>query len=142
MDEDALQTESVAFELKKIQATGAKLVKCLKELDPGGKGRARQLGRHMLRGSQDEETLADILAELERAKTSLILRVQLAGVGLTRRVHDDVLAEAEVLQRMDQLLIRNFGDTPDDLKLAGLAKDHIPQRECMGYEIHQFERPD
>lgn len=37
-DEDVLQTAVVNLELTKLHAIGAKLVRCLRELDPGTRG--------------------------------------------------------------------------------------------------------
>jgi hypothetical protein len=57
--------------------------------------------------------------------------VQLANVGLTRMVHDTVLANVEVINRIDRLLTVVFGES-HGLKLAGLLKDNIPQGSCNG----------
>ena len=54
----------------------------------------------LVHGTKDEETLADIMRDLDRAKADLSLRVQLANVGLTRMVHDTVLANFKVINRM------------------------------------------
>jgi hypothetical protein len=130
-DEDALQTAVVNSELTKLHAVGAKLVRCLRELDPGNKGRVRQLAHQLVRGTKDEETLADIMKDLDRAKANLSLRVQLANVGLTRMVHDTVLANVEVINRIDRLLAVVFRES-HGLKLSGLLKDRIPQGSCNG----------
>jgi hypothetical protein len=130
-DEDALQTAVVNSELTKLHAVGVKLVRCLRELDPGNKGMVRQLAHQLVHGTKDEETLADIMKNLDRAKANLSLQVQLANVGLTRMVHDTVLANVEVINRIDRLLTVVFGES-HGLKLAGLLKDNIPQGSCNG----------
>lgn len=104
MDDDALQLETMATELESVRSIAARLVKCLEELDPGSKGQARQVVHHLLRGTREEEALGDIMAELERAKTSLVLHVQLASIGLTRMVRDLALADAETVTRIDRAL--------------------------------------
>ncbi|KAM0285980.1 hypothetical protein ACHAQH_001169 [Verticillium albo-atrum] len=121
LDEDALQTAVVTSELTKIRVIAGRLVKCLKELDPGSKGRTRQVAHHLLHGTKEEETLADVMRELERAKTSLILHVQLANVGLTRMVRDRVFADTEIVHRIDQLLVQMLGQD-HGLRLAGLVE--------------------
>jgi ATP phosphoribosyltransferase regulatory subunit HisZ len=131
VDEDALQTASVASELTKLCTVGTKLMKCLKELDPGDKGIVRQLAHQLVHGTKEEETLADIMADLDRAKADLSLRVQLANVGLTRMVHDTVLANIEVINRIDRLLAEVLGEG-HGLKLAGLLEDMHPQGSCNG----------
>jgi hypothetical protein len=130
VDEDALQTASVASELTKLCTVGTKLMKCLKELDPGDKGIVRQLAHQLVHGTKEEETLADIMRSLDRAKADLSLRVQLANVGLTRMVHDTVLANVEVISRIDRLLAEVFRES-HGLKLAGLLKDMVLQGSCI-----------
>jgi hypothetical protein len=130
-DEDALQTAVVNSELTKLHAVGAKLVRRLRELDPGNKGRVRQLAHQLVHGTKDEETLADIMKDLDRAKANLSLRVQLANVGLTRMVHNTVLANVEVINRIDRLLAVVFRES-HGLKLADLLKDRIPQGSWNG----------
>lgn len=121
-NEAALQTAVVIAELDKLYTLGVKLVRCLEELDPGKKGIFRQLAHQVVHGTKDEETLADIMGDLDRAKADLALRVQLANVGLTRMVHDTVLANFEVIVRMDRLLAGVF-KTSHGLKLASLLND-------------------
>lgn len=91
----------------------------------------RQLAHQLVHGTKDEETLADIMIDLDRAKANLSLRVQLANVGLTRMVHDTVLANIEVINRIDRLLAMVFRKS-HGLKLASLLKDKIPQGSCNG----------
>jgi hypothetical protein len=131
VDEDALQTAAVSSELTKLHAVGAKLLKCLRELDPGNKGIVRQLAHQLVHGTKEEETLANIMTDLDRVKADLSLRVQLANVGLTRMVHDTVLANVEVINRIDRLLAEVFRES-HGLKLAGLLRDTIPQGSCNG----------
>jgi hypothetical protein len=130
VDEDALQTAVVTSELEKLHAIGAKLVNCLEELDPRNKGKVRQLAHQLVHGTKEEETLAYIMRSLDRAKADLILRVQLANVGLTRMVHDTVLANVEVISRIDRLLAEVFRES-HGLKLAGLLKDMVLQGSCI-----------
>jgi len=121
IDEDALQTALVARELVKIQTLADKLVKFLKRLDPKGKGIARQLAHQLVHGTKDEETLADIMTELDREKASLVLSVQLANVGLTRVLRDTVQVNTTVVDRIDQLLTKILGEG-QGLKMVGLLK--------------------
>jgi hypothetical protein len=130
VDEDALQTAVVTSELEKLHAIGAKLVNCLEELDPRNKGKVRQLAHQLVHGTKEEETLADIMRSLDRAKADLSLRVQLANVGLTRMVHDTVLANVEVISLIDRLLAEVFRES-HGLKLAGLLKDMVLQGSCI-----------
>jgi hypothetical protein len=129
VNENALQTAAVSSELTKLHDVGAKLVKCLGELDPRNKGIVRQLAHQLVHGTKEEETLADIMTDLDRAKANLSLRVQLANVGLTRMVHDTVVVNVEVIDRIDRLLAAVFRES-HGLKLASLVKEAIPQCHC------------
>jgi hypothetical protein len=133
-DEDALQTAAVASELTKVHAVGAKLLKCLNKLDPRNKGMVRQLAHQFVHGTKEEETLTDIMTDLDRAKSNLSLQVHLANVGLTRLVRDTVLANVEVINRIDHLLSDVFGGS-QGLKLAGLLNDAIPQGSYYGTDL-------
>ncbi|PVH81843.1 hypothetical protein DL98DRAFT_623151 [Cadophora sp. DSE1049] len=125
-NEEALQTAVVGVELDKVGVIGRKLVQCLRDLDPGSKGKARQIAHQLLHGTKEEETLSDIMVDLDRAKFNLSLRLQLATVGLTRMVHDTVLANVEVVNRIDRLLSEVTGGT-HGLKLASLIQEERPQ---------------
>lgn len=125
VDEEALQTAAVAFELTKLCIIGTRLMQCLRDLDPGDKGTVRKLTHQFFQGTKDEETLADIMTNLDRGKVDLSIRMQLANVGLTRMVHDNVLANARVINRIDSLLSELFG-RDQGLRLASLLdKVHI-----------------
>ena len=106
-------------------------MKCLRELDPRDKGMVRQLAHQFVHGTKEEETLADIMANLDRAKADLSLRVQLANVGLTRMVHNTVLANVEVINRIDRMLAEVLGES-HGLKLAGLIENMHLQGSCNG----------
>lgn len=125
-DEDALQTAVVISELTRVHAIGTRLAECLGELDPGNKGKVRQLAHQLVHGTRDEETLADIMKDLDRAKANLGLLVQLANVGISRVIHDTMLANVEVIHRIDRLLSVVLGEG-HGLKLAGLLKDRASQ---------------
>lgn len=131
VDEDALQTAAVASELNRLYAVGEKLVRCLKELDAGDKGKARRLAHQLVHGTNDEQTLADIMAELDRTKASLSLRVQLANVGLTRMVRDTLFVNVEVVNRIDHLLA-GLSDENHGLRLTGLLNEAMSQGPCNG----------
>lgn len=94
----------------------------------------RQLAHQLVRGTRDHETLADIMVDLDRAKADLSLRVQLANVGLTNMLHDTVLTNAKVIDRMDCLLSELFGENKG-LEFAGLIKNMRPREigNCFGH---------
>jgi hypothetical protein len=128
-DEDALQTATVASELAKLEVIGKKLMRCLREQYPTDQRKVRQFTHQLVKGTKDEDRLADIMTDLDRAQAALSLRVQLANVGLTRMVHNTILANAEAINRIDQRLNEIFGDGRG-LKLASLLKDASPEGSC------------
>lgn len=138
ISEDALQTAVVASELAKLHTIGSKLVECLKELAPGNKGVVRQLTHQLIHGTKEEQTLADIMADLDRAKASLSLRVQLANVGLTRMLNDTVLANVGVINRIDRLLAEVFSES-HGLKIAHLLENMTPQMDDKLVHLNKAE---
>lgn len=136
-DEEALQTAVVGLELDKVGAVGKRLVQCLRDIDPGTRNKVRQIGHQLLHGTKEEETLSDILVDLDRAKFNLSLRVQLATVGLTRMVHDTVDANVEVVNRIDRLLSEVIGGT-HRLKFASLIPEAYPQSKLYAFsEVYE-----
>jgi hypothetical protein len=125
-DEKALRTAAVASELAALTTLAEKLVTLLKILDPGEKGAVHRLFHQFVHGSKDEKALSDIMNDLGRAKLDLGLRLQVANVGLTRTVEDNILADKEVIQRIDSLLQQTFGDGRG-LKIAKLLQ-HRPAK--------------
>jgi hypothetical protein len=57
-DEDALQTAVVNSELTKLHAVGVKLVRCLRELDPGNKGMVRLISLCMARRTRKRSPIS------------------------------------------------------------------------------------
>ncbi|RYP70491.1 hypothetical protein DL771_005428 [Monosporascus sp. 5C6A] len=126
-DEDSyLQTVNVASELTKLRAVGEELVQCLKTLDSGDKGSVHQPTHQLAHASDDWKKLAGIMEDLDREKSNVCLRIQFANVGLTSIVGDTVLANAEVIGRIDRLLVQVIGEG-QGLKLASLLKGRAPQ---------------
>ncbi|CZT06718.1 uncharacterized protein RAG0_12384 [Rhynchosporium agropyri] len=124
-EEDALQTALVALELENIEGVTRMLVQYLRDLNPGSKGHMRQIAHHFIHGTKEEEKLAVIMSDFSRTKFNLSLRVQLANVGLTQMVQNTVIANVEVVNRIDRRLGEVAGGTYG-LKLACLVKDGQP----------------
>lgn len=129
-DEDALQTATVASELAKLEIIGKKLMRCLREQYPTDRGKLRQFTHQFMHGAKDEDLLADIMTDLDRAQATLSLRVQLANVGLTRMSNNTILANAEAINRIDRRLNEILGDGRD-LKLSSLLEEANPEGSCL-----------
>jgi hypothetical protein len=113
-DEESLRTAAVASQLHGIESLARKLNICLQALDPGARGFVRQFTHQLAHGSKDEEA------------SDLSLRVQVANVGLTRTVGDKLVANAEVIGRVDLVLQQVFGEGRG-LKIADLLKNRNTQ---------------
>jgi flagellar hook-basal body complex protein FliE len=125
-DEEALRTAAVASQLDGIDVLAKRLNQCLKALDPGARGSVRQFTHQLAHGSQDEKALADIMNALGHATSNLSLHVQVANVGLIRTVEDQLVANAEVISRVDNVIQQVFGEGRG-LKIAALLKNRHAQ---------------
>jgi len=129
-DEEALQTATVVSQLVSIEALAVRFVDYLKTMDPGTKRPLRQLAHQLMQGSKEEKAIADIMNKLGHAKSSLSLGIQIANVGLTRVVGDTLVANIEVVHRVDLVLQKVLGEG-GGLKLAELLKDRPAQDDGM-----------
>jgi hypothetical protein len=125
-DEDSLQTASVASELVRLKEVEDKLVKLLKELDSSSKGSLKQFTHQLVHGSSEEKRLAVIMDELCHVKSALLLRIQVASVGVMQTVGNMVLANADAIARVDSFLQDQLGEGKG-LKIARLLKGRRPQ---------------
>lgn len=123
--ERELRTAAIAVELKKLRAVEDTLVDYLDDIDPGDKGSAHQFAHQLFHGSKEEKRLGKIMDDLSRAKIDLLVRMQVASVGVTRIVGDAVFANAEIIKRIDGCLVKLFGQG-NGLKIAKLLKDGSP----------------
>ncbi|KAE9964633.1 hypothetical protein BLS_008188 [Venturia inaequalis] len=127
-DEDSLQTATVAAELVRLRSVEDRLVKLLKELDSTSKGAVKQYAHQLSHGSTEEKRLAVIMEELCQVKSALLLRIQVASVGVMRGVGGLVLANADAIARVDSFLQERLGDGKG-LKIARLIKGRRPSSE-------------
>lgn len=119
--EAELHKESVASELVRLKNMHSKLSECLVELDPSPKGRLSQFTRQLVHGSAEEKRLAEVMNELVQIKTMLLLRIQVADVGVIRTMEKQMFANTLVIQRIDGYLKQHFEDCKG-LRIAKLLK--------------------
>jgi ATP-dependent Clp protease ATP-binding subunit ClpA len=124
-DEEELHTPSVAEELVHLQAVQGKLTKMLATLDPKQRSKVNQFTRQLVQGSADEKKLATIMDELVHIKATLLLRIQVSSVGVMRNIEQELVANAEVIQRIDQSLREHINDC-EGLRIAQLLKGRRP----------------
>ncbi|KAH7066423.1 hypothetical protein BKA63DRAFT_161409 [Paraphoma chrysanthemicola] len=129
-DEEELHTPSVAEELVRLQDVQGKLAKMLESLDPKQRNKAAQLARQLVHGSADEKKLAAIMDELVHVKAMLLLRIQVSSVGVMRNIEQGLVANAEVIQRIDQSLREHINDC-EGLRIARLLKGRRPSNDGL-----------
>lgn len=87
--------------------------------------------RQLIRGPRDNARLNGIMHDLHLAKGSLILKIQVAHVGLTRSVGDAVLVNCEIVERVNAVLQQILGEGKG-LRIADLLRDGVPQGAYSG----------
>ncbi|PSN58670.1 hypothetical protein BS50DRAFT_580568 [Corynespora cassiicola Philippines] len=125
-DEEALRTAKVVSEVSRMKSVAEELVTFLTSIDPGSKNTARQVAHQLIHGSKDEETLINIMQKLNHAKSDLSLRIQVALVGVAKTVENKLIANTEVVKRIDEIVKEVFGDGRG-LKLAELIENKPAQ---------------
>lgn len=127
-DEDDLKTPSVAEELVRLQDVQTRLAKLLETLDPKTRSKVNQIARQFVQGSADEKKLSDIMNDLMHVKTMLLLRIHLVNVGVVANVEKGLVANAVVIQRIDESL-REHVYNCEGLRIARLLKGRRPSGE-------------
>ena len=128
-DEENLQTASVSSEVLRMKDIEDKLVQHLKKLDTASRGTVKGITHHFMHGSADEKKLAAIMNDLSQVKTSLLLRIQVASVGVMRTFGNNLVANAEIIDRIDRFLKDELGEGVG-LKIAQLLKGRRPSSMC------------
>jgi hypothetical protein len=124
-DEESLRTASVCAEVVRLRDVQDKLVKLLVQLDPRLKTPVLQFAHQLKNGSSDESKLYAIMNELGQVKSMLLLRIQVANVGVMRDVQQGLVANTEVIARVDQFL-KDEVDGCEGLRIARLLKGRRP----------------
>ncbi|RTE70516.1 hypothetical protein BHE90_015091 [Fusarium euwallaceae] len=143
-DEQVLCTPKVVGQLRKLERRGKQIKLLLRSIHPTGKSTARLFLHQLFRGLEDEQRLAEIISDLEGDKTSLIVAIQVVGVGL-RKDHeldityvttasakriDDILREK--LNLHDGLrIMRVIDDRGSDGKVPLTDEDLVSLSACM-----------
>ncbi|KAI4923445.1 hypothetical protein J4E85_008483 [Alternaria conjuncta] len=127
-DEEDLQIPTVATELVRLQAVQNKLAELLETLDPKTASKVNQLARQLVHGSADEKKLGSIMDELVQVKTLLILRIQVAHIGVIRTIGKEAVVNAEVIKRIDAFL-RERVPNCEGLRIARLLKGRSPSND-------------
>jgi len=121
-DEETLHTAEVSLELVRLKEVEDKLFEFLSDLKPKLKNSVQQFAHLLIKGSRDESKLCNIMNELAQVKSMLLLRIQVANVGVMRDVREELVANTEIISRVDQLLREEIVDC-EGLKIARLLQE-------------------
>ena len=124
-DEEDLRTAHVCSEVMRLKDVQEKLAKLLEKLDPRLKKPVHQFAHQLTKGSSDESKLTGIMSEVGQVKSMLLLRIQVANVGVMRDVQQGLVANTEVIERVDQFLREEVGGC-EGLKIARLLQGRDP----------------
>ena len=103
--ETELQTAEVGEQLIRVEAISRELYDFLESMRRSQeKNKVMRFLRAVGVGEQTAEELRRILDRWAGARADLSLRIQLAHVGLSRSLHDGVVAVVPTIQRIDQSL--------------------------------------
>jgi hypothetical protein len=125
VDEESLRTASVLAEVVRLRDVQDKLVKLLKQLDPTPKTSVQQFSHQLMNGSSDDSKMLAIMNELGQVKSMLLLRIQVANVGVMRDVQQRLVANTEVIARVDQFLKQEVSGC-EGLRIARLLQGRRP----------------
>jgi hypothetical protein len=125
MDEESLRTASVCSEVVRLRDVQNKLVKLLEQLDPRHQTPVQQFSHQLKNGSSDESKMYAIMNELGQVKSMLLLRIQVANVGVMRDVQQRLVANTEVIARVDRFLKEEVSGC-EGLRIARLLQGRRP----------------
>ncbi|TGO69373.1 hypothetical protein BELL_0777g00010 [Botrytis elliptica] len=125
-----LRTAAVLSEIENIRKIAVELIGNLELMVSGDKSQARRFAHQFLQGTKEQETLAKLMERLEHAKSNLGLGLHVAHVGVTQFVGDKVAINMDILNRVDGLLRKVFGDD-GGLQIADVVKNYRPEKDGL-----------
>ncbi|KAI8712033.1 hypothetical protein NCS52_01468500 [Fusarium sp. LHS14.1] len=135
-DEQVLCTPKVIDQLRKLERRGKQIKLLLNSVHPAGKSTTRLFLHQFFRGSEDEQRLAELVSDLEGDKTSLIVAIQVVGVGLRKDHESDITyVTTASAKRIDEILREKLNlvieDRESDGKVPLTEEDFESLRACM-----------
>ena len=124
--EGCLQTDNIKSELHQVQNAGNELVAWLRKVEQDSKSPVKQFSHQLMHGSKDERALNDIMTKLSRVKSNLFLHIQVAAVGVSSTFGEAIVANTEVIHRIDRTLQQIMG-VGQGLKIAQLLRGRTPR---------------
>ncbi|OAK93735.1 hypothetical protein IQ06DRAFT_235761, partial [Phaeosphaeriaceae sp. SRC1lsM3a] len=130
-DEGNLHTVAVSTKLVKLKEVAMVLLRSLEEMKSKSRGPSRKFTYQLVEGSSDEIRLRGVMKEMAQVKTSLLLSIQLANVGVMRDVQNGLIANTRIIERVDQVLRKEI-EGSEGLRIAQLLKGRRPSSEYDG----------
>ena len=129
--EKCLRSSCIETELRRLGGVIRRLVKLIEEINAmGEKNAAKQLAHQFIHGTAQEKRMGIIMGDMCQVKTSLLLYIQTANVGIVKDLKDCVVASLQAIQRVEKLLKAELGDDME-LKISQLVKDRRPSGEYL-----------
>jgi hypothetical protein len=96
-----------------------------------------------MNGSSDDSKMLAIMNELGQVKSMLLLRIQVANVGVMRDVQQRLVANTEVIARVDQFLKEELSGC-EGLRIARLLQGRRPSSKypCLRYGLKYLTGTD
>lgn len=107
-EEEALQTANVSSELQSMNGIAQRLKDALTTISRE-RGAARQLLRQFARGKRDKDMLSEIMDDMNRSTNALTLFISIAHVGVSRATGAGLVADREIIGRIDESLQELLG---------------------------------
>ncbi|RMJ02409.1 hypothetical protein CDV36_015329, partial [Fusarium kuroshium] len=122
-DEEALCTPKVIDQLRKLERRGKQIKLLLRSIHPAGKSTAQLFLHQFFRGSEDGQRLAEIIDDLEGDKTSLILAIQVVGVGLKKDSDSTYVATVSASAKRIDNILREKLNLHDGLRIMRVIEE-------------------
>jgi hypothetical protein len=122
-DEQVLCTPTVITQLEKLQRRGKQVKLFLQSIHPGGKSSFRLVLHQVFSGSDDEKKMNEIINDLEGDKTSLILAIQVVGVGLKKDHERNVTYVTTASAKRIDAILRERLKLQDGLRIMRVIED-------------------
>jgi len=131
INEEALQTHNVDSAIARLEGVGRSLERHLQKMVVK-RGRLRGFFAQLVSGQRKQDALEHILLDLERSKHDLSMYIQLANVGLIRRVGEAQVVSVAAVDMVNRQLQAKLGST-HSLRISKLLAGRPMNRESSSH---------
>ncbi|KAF5230788.1 hypothetical protein FAUST_9608 [Fusarium austroamericanum] len=122
-EELELQTPSVVKQLVKFERASVRIKKTLESINPLNNSPVRVFLHQVISGSEDEKRITEIIDDLEGEKSSLILVIQVAGIGLRKNALENLAFVPNASAKRIDKFLRDKLEVKSGLKLMRIMED-------------------